>query len=238
MLVLFASRHDATADALLARWADHGATLLTPLDLSRAGWRHFLDAGRADTAVVGGRVVACEEITGVLVRWPCVYERELSQIDPGDRAYVAREMTAFLTSWLTRLRCPVLNRPTPTSLLGPSWRPEQWVQAAARAAIPVHVVERRVRFSSPGEPASSRAPGPPPCTVTVVGDRWFGAADPVLAVRARLLADAAGVDLLAVSFDRSDPDALLIGADLWPDLTSDDVADAVLAYFVERRTGS
>jgi hypothetical protein len=238
MLVLFASRHDPAAAALAARWADHGATLLTSQDLSMPGWRHFLNAAGADSAVIGGRTVAREEITGVLARWPCIYERELARIDPGDRAYVAKEMTAFLTAWLTGLRCPVLNRPSPSSLLGPSWRPEQWVQAAARVGIPVRTVERKVRFGSPGEAAGSPADGPAPWRVTIVGDRWFGPVDPALAAHARRLADAAGVDLLGATFDRPDPDARLIGADLWPDLAADEVADAALAYFLERRSVS
>lgn len=237
MLVIFASRHDPAARALTARWSAHDATLLTSRDLSVAGWRHFLNAGGSSTAVIDGRMVACEEITGVLVRWPCVYERELSTIVPDDRAYVASEMTAFLISWLTRLPCPVLNRPTPTSLLGPNWRPEEWVHAAARAGIPVRPIRRRVALSARPEPSTPASPsGPPPCAVTVVGDRWIGPVDPTLAAQARRLADVAGVDLLTAHFDAPDPGALLIGVDLWPDLSTDEAADAVLAYFLERRS--
>ncbi len=232
MLVLFASRQDSAARALAARWADHGATLLTSRDLSAAGWRHFLNAEGPATAVIGGRTVDCGEIRGVLVRWPCIYERELAQIDAEDRAYVASEMTAFLVSWLSWLPCPVLNRPTPTNLMGPSWRPEQWAHAAARAGIPVRPVRRRAVF--PPEAAASSPAGPPPCAVTVIGDRWFGDVDPALAASARRLAHAAGVDLLSAHFDSPDPGARLVGADLWPDLATDEQADAVLAYFLER----
>jgi len=238
MLVIFTNRHDPAARALISRWSPHDATLLTSRDLSAAGWRHFLNAGGSSTAVIGGRVVPCEEIAGVLVRWPCVYERELSHIVPEDRAYMASEMTAFLIAWLTRLSCPVLNRPTPTSLLGPSWRPEEWVHAAARAGIPVRPIHRRVLLSARPEPSAPASPSEPPsCAVTVVGDRWFGPVDPALAARARRLADIARVDLLTAYFDAPDPGALLIGVDLWPDLSRDEVADAVLAYFLERGRG-
>jgi hypothetical protein len=175
---------------------------------------------------VDGRVVAVEEITGVLTRLPCVFDQELVEIVPGDRAYVAAEMTAFLLSWLSELKCPVLNRPTPTCLAGPYWRPERWAREAARSGIPVRPVHRRF---APGEPPPAEGTMSGSSTVTVVGDRCLGAVEEAQAFQARRLADLAGIDLLSVSFHGAD----FLRADIWVDLAADGVADAIFG-FLER----
>lgn len=232
MLVVVASRHDEPAKALVTRWAAHDARLLTCEDLSVAGWRHYSDGRRPSRAVISGREVGVEEISGVLTRLPCVVEHELTHIIPVDRAYVAAEMTAFLTAWLTGLRCPVVNRPTPTCLSGPNWRPEQWVYAAAQVGIPVHPLHRRVSLGSqPGSAVSHSKP----VTVTVLGDRWFGSVAPEVAIQARRLADAAKVELLAVRFSGPDPGCSFVSANIWPEFGSDDLLDALLAYLNEKR---
>src|SRR5439155_2268431 len=179
---------------LAARWGSHGVALLTCSDLSLAGWRHAPNNVQMSQAVIAGQLVPAEKITGVFTRLPCVYEQELGHIAPADRAYVAAEMTAFLTAWLSALPCPVLNRPTPTCLSGLNWRPEQWDHAAADLGIPVRTVRREV-----AQPAGvlPRTPGRPQATVTIVGHRWFGAVHDTLTAYARRLAVRAGVKLLA-----------------------------------------
>lgn len=234
MLVVVASRYDETAQSLVDRWTKQEARLLTCEDLSVVGWRHSLRGVGGDspplldsTAVVDGQVVGVEEISGVLTRLPYIFEQELLQIVPDDRSYVAAEMNAFLISWLSGLKCPVLNRPTPTYLLGPNWRPQQWLYAAAQLGIPVHPMRRYIALSGDVCP---KPPEMPPVTVTVVGDRIFGSVDQALATQARRLADAAKVDLLAIHFSGSESGADFLGADLWPDISSPDVADAILEY--------
>jgi hypothetical protein len=229
VLVIVASRHDGVAGRLADRWAAHGAALLTCEDLSAAGWCHPVGAAGRSTAVVGGRVVAAEEITGVLTRRPYVVERELGHVVPADRAYVASEMTAFLLSWLSSLECPVLNRPTPSGLSGPNWWPEQWTYAAARFGLPVLPVRRRAGLAGDAPAAAE----PPPLTVTVVGERCIGPADPALAAQARRFASAVGVDLLAVHFSGPEPRAEFLGANLWPDVSEPEIAAAIFEYLNE-----
>ncbi|AFY34784.1 hypothetical protein [Calothrix sp. PCC 7507] len=223
MLVVVASRHDKAAEALVARWAVHGASLLTCEDLSVAGWRHYLSSPQDSTAVIGGQAMALEKITGVFTRLPCIFERELLHIVPDDRAYVAAEMNAFLISWLSQLPCPVLNRPTPTYLLGPAWRAEQWIYAAAQIGIPVRPRQRQVILSPNIVPQVLPKPS---ATVTVVGNRCLGAVDKTLAHYARNLADAAKVDLLTVHFSGDE----FLGADLSTDTSTPEVADAIFEY--------
>jgi hypothetical protein len=226
MLLIVANRHDTAAEALAGRWSVHDAHLLRCADLSTAGWCHCLTDSRVSTAVIDGRVISTGEITGVLTLLPWVTADQLIHIIPEDRAYVAAEMTAFLVSWLSELTCPVLNRPTPTCLAGPGWRPGQWVHAAARMEIPIRPIRRSIILTTdlPEDAVADLRPA----TVTVVGERCFGDVDSALTLHARRLAAAVGVSLLTVHFDGPGADARLRGAALRPDISSPEIADAIL----------
>ena len=233
MIVIFASRYDEGASSLTERWKNYDASLLTCDDLSVAGWRHFLNDEAASFAVVNGQVVEVNNIHAVLIRWPGVFSRELIQIAPHDRDYVASEMMAFLVSWLTNLSCPVINKPTPVNLTGPAWRLEQWTYAAAQLGIPVKParrhVAREVSTETPTEAATA--------TVTVVGDRCFGNVEPVLLDQSRQLARAAGVSLLEVGFGGREAGSLLTGVNLIPTL-NDETTDAVLDLLIRRESSA
>src|SRR5688572_23214757 len=123
MLLIIASRYDDSARALARRYGD--AAVLTPADLSRPGWRFINGNAEDSTAVAEGCSVSARSIRGVLTRLPSVTPAELPQIVPTDREYVAAEMNAFLTAWLSELPCRVINRPTALCLAGPAWRREQ-----------------------------------------------------------------------------------------------------------------
>lgn len=229
MIVIVASRYDEAAQTLVAQQGLDQVALLTCADLSVPGWRYYLAAAGTSVAVIGGRKVAIEEINGVVTRLPCVSELELLDIVPADRPYVAAEMTAFLLSWLSTLRCPVINRPSPTSLSGPYWRPEQWAYVASQIGMRVQPVCRRVALAGGSTPAV-----PESITVTVVGERCLGQADSTVMTRVRRLARAANVEMLAVRVSGSGSDATFLGADPWPDLACQEIVDAVLKYMEER----
>jgi hypothetical protein len=245
MLVVVAGHGDPVAGKLIERWAGRAAAQLAPADLSAAGWRHHVGANGpgagGGTAVVGGRVIATREITGVVTRLPAVFEQELGWVEPPDRAYVASEMTAFLTAWLSALSCPVLNRPTAGCLAGPGLTPEHWTRLAAHVGIPVVPVRRRTLLATPadtdegmgGARAGVRDPAPAVEVVTVVGERCLGGAG-ALAGWAVQLARAAGAELLAVQFERIGAAVRFGGASPWPDLSAPDVA-AAIAERLERR---
>jgi len=238
MLVVVASSWDEAARTLVKRWEPHGAGLLTVNDLSRAGWAHYLEDPDRSRAVIGGRVVATGDISGVLTRLPAVTDQELSAIVAEDRAYAATEMTAFLMYWLSTLECPVLNQPSASCLCGPSWRPEQWTLAASRLGLPV---APRRRHTPPFGQGISAAMDEPlfsfPDThtgvvqMTVIGDRCIGAGDEELARQARLLATAPGVDLLAVVFSGPEAGSQFVDAHLWVDVSHDAVEESLLDYF-------
>jgi hypothetical protein len=230
-LLIVASASDETARQLATLWKNDGARLVLPRDLSRPGWRYQPGQVESSVAAADGELIPARQISGVLTRLGSIPEDELIEIAPADREYVAREMNAFLLAWLSALRCPMLNRPGNICLSGPNWRPEQWAHAASQAGVPVVPARRHV----PNE----NAPSPvlrfvPPVTVTVVGKKCFGSEDNFLQVSARRIACHANVELLAVTFAGSGKDARFLSADLWPNISAPDVADAVQEHLLGR----
>ncbi|MGB8506840.1 MAG: hypothetical protein WCD76_00410 [Pyrinomonadaceae bacterium] len=228
MIVILASRQDAVARLLAARWAHEGAELLTPEGLSVEGWRHYVATDGDEAAVIGGRRVATCDIEGVVSRLWGIGENDLPHIVAEDRSYISMEMTAFLTSWLSSLRCPVLNRPLPMSLAGPNWRREEWIHRAARLGIPVRPLQRR---STPDAPLAQDSRPENLNAVTVAGNACPGTADETLKVHALRLARSVGASLLNVHFDGDTADAAFVSADVWPDVSAPLVADAILEHF-------
>jgi hypothetical protein len=225
VIIILASRYDQAARLLAERWAAHDATLLTAQDLSASGWNFQTPAWGSGQAVAGGRVIANDRITGVLTRLAGIDPAELDHVAPEDAAYIASEMTAFLVAWLSTLSCPVLNRPAPECLCGPTWRTERWIRVAAGLGIPVQFIHRDSRNdSTPGVEHSSAG-------VTVVGERCFGSVDVSLANHSRRLAASAGVGLMEVRFTSPERDGQLVRVNLCPDVSAAGVGQAVIEYF-------
>lgn len=232
IFVVVASCADSAAQAFVRRYAGQGLRLLTPEDLSCAGWCYRLGAMETAMAMIGGQPVAVCNIAGVITRLPFVSTDDIDHIAAADRAYVAAEMQAFLFSWLTALRCPVLNRPTAHCLAGPAWSPAQWVNVAARLGLPVTTACQHARF--PGVPSTRGVSRPQGVTVTVVGQRAIGRVAVALRRQAHALATAAGADLLVVRFSGRADGAAFVGAHVWPNLAATTVATAVWDYLHTR----
>jgi hypothetical protein len=182
---------------------------------------------------VDGRRIPTADVTGVYTRLPCVSEQDLPHIEAQDRAYVAAEMTAFLLSWLSELRCPVVNRPSGSCLCGPSWRFERWVHFAGERGIAIRPIRRHHRYAPLEEPEATASSAL--VDVTVVGRRWFGDCDPQLGAQALELARGAGADLLDVTFDVGHAGARVIGAHVWPDVSLPGPASALRQLLVQSR---
>ena len=226
MFLIIASRYDQAAHMLAERWKDQDARIVTCRDLSTAGWRFYADRPHASSMAVGKQVVHSREIEGVVTRLPWIAEDELSHIRPADRLYAAAEIGAFLVAWLSNTTFPVINRPTPSCLMGPSWGREQWIHNAAR--IGMRIPERR-STNLPERPSLTRAL---PCsTAAVIGDHCIGRVPSSLCDQARRLADIAGVEMLTVRFSGLDEDAEFVEAFLSADVSQPDVADSILGCF-------
>jgi hypothetical protein len=222
MIVVVASRYDAAATTVVARWGSRRATMLSAEDLCRPGWTLQLPDDDGGTSVIDGAVVSNADFGGVLTLRPAVFPQELRSIRRADRTYVSCELNAFLLTWLTAQSCRVVNRPTASSLAGPNWRPEQWSVAASSLGIPVRPVRRSV-------------PAVPPqvfdgefVEVTAIGQRCFGTEDSVLIAWTCQLAKTAGVDLLTARY--SIRGGYFLGANPLPALDDPAIFEAVRSY--------
>ena len=229
-IVVLAHPNDDAAARLVQRWRPHGALLMLPRDLSRAGWRMYVGGRGEEWFVAECEAHRSAALRGVLTRLPGFEPGALPHLHPGDRDYVATEMTAFMIAWLSKLTCPVLNRPTASSVLGPNVAYDRLPALAARCAMrmPARAIGIDGRALLPFAAA----------TISVVGDRWFGDVPPALGLQAQRLARAANARLLTVQFDdigeQGDGEgASLVGAELLVDVDRPDIADAVLALFGE-----
>ncbi len=226
MLIVLANRSDAAARLLAQRWTD--TVFLSPQYLSGRGWCHELGGRRSKQQVelhesisIGGLPISAAQIDGVYTRISGVFEHDLIEIRAEDRAYVAAEMNAFLLSWLTNLRCRVVNRPTFQGLCGPNLRPEAWIHIAAMHGIPVVTILRDSNGYQSRDVKLTEQ-------VTIVGDHAFGYSEIRARQWARELAECVGLDLVTVSFNITATGPLFLEASPWLDLSGPGIEDAVL----------
>src|SRR5262249_52229832 len=131
---------------------------------------------------------------------------------------------AWLSFFLSSLRCPVVNRPTPVSLTGPALTALSWTRLARAAGIataPLTVDSRDVR-------AALRPPEADGDDVVCIGGRVVSPAGSPLDAAALRLAEVAGVTYLRAWFDR---DSRLLGASSVPDLRPEPTRRALADYF-------
>ncbi|HKE86177.1 MAG TPA: hypothetical protein VKB50_20595 [Vicinamibacterales bacterium] len=237
MFVVLAYRNDVAARVLVQRWLAAGerAALLTCEDLSRPGWRYVAGRRGDGRAFVEGRLIPTRAIRAVITRMPAVGEAELAYVHEDDRRYAVAEMQAFLLAWLSSLECPVLNRPSPSNLAGPSWNGPEWVQRARRLGFAATKVKQRAEFVAGATLDVPRPTDECQIVIDVIGDRAFlpgghepGAGDASRAEAAVMLARDAGVELLRVCFARGDEQTpTFLEAGFWVDVAAERVAEAI-----------
>jgi hypothetical protein len=213
MLLVIGSAFDDRPRRLVERWTrdNRDAILVTPADVSRPGWRLRCGQPAECCAAIAERTIAGDEIDGVVTSLAWIAPHELPHIDEDDREYVAQEIGAFLLAWLSELRCPVVDRPSPLSLAGCGRSSHEWAAIAARLGVPARPIWDG-----------------PTTTVTVVGGRAVGDSD--LAPAAEMVAAAVARSLVTLRFsDVVEPPAL-VGADASPDVGNCEVADTLLAW--------
>lgn len=215
MLLIIASALDHQATALAGRWARRHVVVATPRDLSRPGWRLRVGRPQHARAAIGARIVAADELDAVVSLLPWIAAPELGHIVEEDRAYVANEMGAFLLAWLTELRCPVIDRPSPSSLAGCGRWPGEWASVATSLGIK----------ASPGWTGETM-------DVTVVGGCAVDddATTPRTRRAAAALATAAGRNLVTLQFKAHAAEPVLVGALPRANAGAPAVADALLDW--------
>jgi hypothetical protein len=135
LIAVLGSELDAAARDLVDGWAAEGGVFISAKDLCTRGWISHASSCIDGSFVASAMVRPTAALHGVVVRRPAIAAEELPWIAREDRQYVAAEINAFLVAWLSALTCPVINRPTATSLCGPAWTQTHWKIAGARAGI-------------------------------------------------------------------------------------------------------
>ncbi len=135
-------------DDISARWfvAElrrlHGATahIITPQELVYAtDMQHRLDETTITSSVAlkSHATLDNSSITGLINRVQFLPDAHLATVNTTDRTYMQQELLAIWSSWISALPCPVINRPTATSMAGPTYHPAIWYHNAAAVGLPV-----------------------------------------------------------------------------------------------------
>lgn len=207
MWLIACNRGDVAALWAAHRLAERG---LEPVEVVSAealaystGIEHRL--GDSDPSVrfelADGRRIASEEVSGLLNRLTHAPTEHLGVASEHEREYAMQEVSAFFLSWLTAMPGPVLNRPVPFGLAGPSMGPFQWLALAARAGLPAPVRRAPAAQGQNGGAPHARPESPPvpSCSVVVACGALYGPSLPArLATACVRLAELSGADLLGV----------------------------------------
>lgn len=215
---------DGARDAVLS-WSKKDAVLLTPADLFCKGWR--TTSGKVDdwSFVASGERYPARSISGIVTMVSRIFAHELFDVEPNDRNYAAAEATAFALFFLSKVPCPVVNRPTANCLTGPNWRPEQWLRACFEAGIRTKESKRTNRVL----PQKIDMTGLKSVTVLAgkcLEDTSEGCLSSVLK-----LASLANVTFLRVCFTQENGQRFFYKAEVVPDLGDRKIRKALGAYF-------
>jgi hypothetical protein len=184
----------------------------------------------------------------------------------GDREYAAAEMHALLLSWLTGVRCPVINAASPAGLGGAARHPLEWYLLASAEGLrtpDVTITSSPRRFDARGlhrvdtsqdlgvhlgaasDPLLVNRPGwfrealtDRYADVLVLGSETLGDLPPATRDRAAALVHRAGLVLARCQFQQhAGGEWVFVGVDQWPDL-ADDQGAALVAELLVREARS
>jgi hypothetical protein len=225
LIVVFASELDETAQDAIVKWPEQKIVLLTPADFFCRGWRATTGGVDDWLLVVGGERYSIRSITGIVTLVPRIFARELFDVQPDERSYAAAEATAFALFFLSKVPCPVVNRPTPECLTGPNWRPEQWMRACFHAGIRTNK-RKRTNRSLPRESAAADSTSVVVLAGKCLEDTSEGCLPAVLK-----LAQLAHVTFLRVYFTQESGQSFFYRAEVVPDLSKAEIRNGLSEHF-------
>lgn len=163
MILVLAAARDRATDAFAAELAPTPAAVLTYEQLACEPSCLRDPDFAASTLTLAGEQVPVARISGVVNTLPAVLPECLTMYAPTEREYQAAEMHAWLAYLLSTLECPVVSRPTASSLTGPAPNPLGWLALARAAGVPTVEMEL-----DSGEAADPPAPARASLEVTVL----------------------------------------------------------------------
>ena len=227
MILIISNYLDDTAGELLKLFPAGKASLFTSQHLSSRGIAAYSNQFNNSYVTIEENSLSVESITGVITLIPSIFPWELIQIEKEDREYVAGEMTAFMIYFLSCLRCPKLNPPSPSCLSGFNWRQEHWIKKAFELRIPVKPIEISSR-----EKIKTNYLDAEIITIIIIGNQFCGQDNELLISYAFHLARHTGMKLLQVNFIKySNDETYFLSASQFPDLDNNSVMEAMVDYF-------
>ena len=182
-------------------------------------WRHSLNGGSPDTRLVlpDQTVISSDRIGVVFNRLRYVDNASFAAARVADHEYAVLETFAMLLSWLTSLKCPVINPVSPQGLGGPIFSALEWNRMAHRAGLPtsqLHITSSLRRYPAPKlvqRSAEAMSFGDVPgwmteptngqmATALVVGDEVFTETPAIDSGACRQLTSLSGFPILLIHF--------------------------------------
>lgn len=228
MIIVISNIFNEAVPALINRFPKGTVSLFTSRDLSKRGTSIHFNNFDKGSIVVSGKKILIRNISGVLTLIANIYPQELVQINKEDREYVSCEMNAFLTWFLSQLKCPMLNRPSATCFSGQLWKTEYWIKLAIESGIPVDTLVRNNSLPKKHKkPVEDKF-----ISVTLIGKKVYGTAIKEIKNYTLLLASAVKLNLLKVIFKKTASGKYkFYNATQFPDVTDQRVSNAIIEFF-------
>ncbi len=151
MFLILAHYDDPTALAvyqeLCARHSATNVAVLTDADLARGiSWSYTHLDGAADSTLRwrDGREISSAAINAVFNRLRYLNPASFAALSETDREYAVGETYALVLSWLTSLRCAVVNPASARGMSGAHRSPLEWLKLAGEVGIST----RRAQFTT------------------------------------------------------------------------------------------
>ena len=228
ILVISNVANDAAA-TLVGMFPAGAASLVTASNFSES-FKAAISVGDFSLSEVtlGGARIKAGEIAGVITTVSHFLPQEFYYIEPADREYVCAEVSAFLTYFLSELRCPKLNPPTPRRLSGMGMHRIEWLEAARGRGIPLWPLH--LRNGVPVAEASPRELGY--VWSTIIGDSVVEErTPPAVAAHMRTLSRAFSMPYLSGLFvSPGATDYFLADLASVPDVSTRENREAMVRY--------
>jgi hypothetical protein len=250
--LLLANDGDATANRVAAmlrtRHQADAVALVTMRDLAQADeLTQTMNGGGQPHTIIRlrtGVTIDSGDIGVVMNRLRYIAVPQFTRSNPADRNYATMEMYALLVSWLTSLRCPIVNRGDSSGLSAAPRNAFEWLRLAADAGLRTprlaassslrrYAVSDMVMLGLEGAENGTRfiaaqqrgwfleRLGSRRCSLYVTGTHVSGALSAETKRAVRRLAHRAGLSIARVDFSQAldSPDSwVFVGIDEWPEV--------------------
>ena len=176
-----------------------------------------------------GREIDANKISGVIATVPCFSPMEFYYIDPADRDYVCSEVNAFVSFFLSELKCKKINPPSRRSFSGLTLQKIEWAKIAHRLNIPVEpfiIKNGKHKYPSLGKHSKTFS-----CTI-INGKIMESDMNEIAHKYVALLAGEFSLPYLTCYFSTVDNERVnLLDINSVPDITIPAYREAILNYF-------